>query len=388
LRHWRREYEEAEDELERAQRRGERAEQAAEDAAKSAQAVFTGIETGMPQLVLPPPPPSASAPKEDKPWYEDVGDFAVGAAGWTRDRAAGFGRGAWEGVQGMGEGGLMLYRLSNINAVIDPASHRREYEKLGEAGKFAWSNPGEFGKALINYEDLAAGRYDEWLGNLAPDAVAALATGGAAPAVSRSLKGADAAGDLARNAERLSDGGRAFERAQSAHDALPPGVARRKTSASNGDPTLSGWQQPHRDGYTGAAPEDVRQLSDEIGHQLSPHLHDQLNRPDGFPGKYHASHAEKQQALTSPGSDIAVTRPMCPDCVDFHRKLAEHTGRPQVVTDPNSTRLFLPGGDVVESPTLGDFPPLEPPSAFDGRAAAGAGAGSEGLSATQRDTGG
>ena len=54
---WRREYDDAKDELERAQRRGEQAEQAATDAAQSAKAVFTGIETGMPQLVLPPPPP-------------------------------------------------------------------------------------------------------------------------------------------------------------------------------------------------------------------------------------------------------------------------------------------------------------------------------------------
>lgn len=76
------------------------------------------------------------------------------------------------------------------------------------------------------------------------------------------------------------------------------------------------------------------------------------------------------------------------DCVDFHRKLAEHTGKSQLVTDPDTTRLFLPDGTVVKSPGLDDFPALQDPSSFDGRAAAAGGAGSEGLSATQRHGGG
>lgn len=391
IRHWRRERERAEEELERAQRRGKEAETRAHDAAQSAQTVFASIQAGMPRLVLPAPPPAAKPEPKDKPWYEDAADWTKGAAddaaGWTADRAAGLARGAGEGFQGLGEGGLMLYRLSAINGVIDPESYRDEHEKLGEAARFAWSNPGEFGKALVNWEDLAAGRYDEWIGNLAPDAVAALATGGAAPAVSRSLKGADAAGDLARNAERLSEGGRAYERAQRAHDGLPRRPRDEKTSASNGDQTLSGWKQPRPEGYGSATPEDVRALADKIGHPLDTHIRDQLNRPDGFPGKYNASHAEKQQALTSPGSDIAVTRTMCPDCVGFHSRLAEHTGQPLLVTDPEKSHLFLPDGRVVESPTVEDFPRLQDPTRFDGRAAAGGGAGSEGLSATQRDGG-
>ncbi len=256
--------------------------------------------------------------------------------------------------------------------------------ELGEAGKFAWSNPGEFGKALINYEDLAAGRYDEWLGNLAPDAVAALATGGAAPAVSRSLKGADAAGDVARNAERLSEGGRAMDRATDAQASLPDTQAfKKKTSASNGDPTLSGWAQPRPDGFGSATPEDVRKLADEIEHPLKPHPHDQLDR-GGFDGKYNASHAEKQQALTSPGSDIAVNRRMCTDCVEFHKKLAQHTGQSQLVTDPDGPKLFLPDGSVVDVTDPSSFP-KQPPASFDGGAAAAGGASSEGLSATQRD---
>ena len=386
MRHWRREYEDAEDELERAQRRGERAEQKAKDAASTASTMFAAIQTGMPRLVLPAPPPPPPPAEEDKPWYEDAADWTKGAVSWTGEQAKGVGVGAWEGVEGMAAGGVMLYRLSNINRAIDPESHAREQAKLGEAAKFAWNNPGEFGKALINYEDLAAGRYGEWIGNLAPDAAAAIITGGAAPVVSRSLKGADTAGDLARNAERLSEGGRAYERATGAHGGLPDAFGK-KTSASNGDPTLSGWKQPRPDGFGGATPEDIQRLSNDIGHDLKPNFLDQKNRPDGFEGKYNASHAEKQQALTSPGSDIAVTRPMCNDCVDFHRKLAEHTGQPQLVTDPNTSRLFLPDGRVVESPGIDDFPRLQDPSRFDGGAAAAGGAGSEGLSATQRDGG-
>lgn len=395
IRHWRRERERAEEELERAQRRGKEAETRAHDAAQSAQTVFASIQAGMPRLVLPGPPPAAKPEPKDKPWYEDAADWTKGAAddaaGWTADRAAGLARGAGEGFQGLGEGGLMLYRLSAINGVIDPESYREEHEQLGEAARFAWSNPGEFGKALVNWEDLAAGRYDEWIGNLAPDAVAALVTGGAAPAVSRSLKGADAAGDLARNAERLSEGGRAYERAQRARDGLPPlKKFDGKASASNGEPTLSGWAQPRPNGYGSATPEDVRALADEIGHPLDPDtrgFRDQTSRPDGFPGKFNASHAEKQQALTSPGSDIAVTRPMCDDCVGFHSRLAKHTGQPLLVTDPEKSHLFLPDGHVVESPTVEDFPRLQDPLRFHGHAAAAGGAGSEGLSATQRDGG-
>lgn len=73
---------------------------------------------------------------------------------------------------------------------------------------------------------------------------------------------------------------------------------------------------------------------------------------------------------------------MCSDCVAFFRRHAIHSGRPQVVTDPDGTRLFHPDGRIIPSPGLRDFEPA-PPVAPDGvrrdevmvGAAAGAGVG-------------
>jgi len=63
--------------------------------------------------------------------------------------------------------------------------------------EYARGNPLELGKALINWEDLSAGRYGEWLGNLVPDALLAIGTAGAGTAASRSLRGAKALEDVA-----------------------------------------------------------------------------------------------------------------------------------------------------------------------------------------------
>jgi len=132
-------------------------------------------------------------------------------------------------------------------------------------------------------------------------------------------------------------------------------------------------------------PRAVRDYADRIGHPLRAEpFGDQTNRPDGWPGKYNASHAEKQQALTSPGHPVGVTRPMCPDCQGFFQKHAIASAKEQLVTDPEVSRLFLPDGRVIEM-LPGDFPRLVAPGELDGRTAVGVGATSEGLSATQRD---
>jgi hypothetical protein len=71
---------------------------------------------------------------------------------------------------------------------------------------------------------------------------------------------------------------------------------------------------------------------------------------------------------------------MCGDCQGFFGKYAEATGRPQLVTDPSTTRVFMPDGKVIELNQPSDMP-LDP---FNNKAAIGAGVGSEGLSSTQR----
>jgi hypothetical protein len=172
--------------------------------------------------------------EQDKPWWEDGFSALGGALSWTGEQTVGVGTGFVEGVQGIGEGGLMLYRLSPTNAIIDNESWREEWSGVGDAAQYAWENPTEFGQAVINWEDIEEGRYGEWLGNLGPDAIVAVATAGsgaAATATTRAVRGADEVADLAdvaRDADRAADAGdaaRDAERAADARRAAAPDVA-------------------------------------------------------------------------------------------------------------------------------------------------------------------
>jgi hypothetical protein len=160
--------------------------------------------------------------------------------------------------------------------------------------------------------------------------------------------------EAARNARRLADSRKALTRAEQARAGLPKTREfRKKATAADGRLTLSGWKQPQPDGFTRATPEAVRDHARRIGHDLTPDpARDQTWRQgsDGWPGKYQAPHAEKQQALTAPDHPIGVSKPMCPDCVEFFRRHATHTGQPQIVTDPDGTRLFHPDGRIIPNP--------------------------------------
>jgi hypothetical protein len=172
--------------------------------------------------------------KEDKPWWEDGFSAVGGALSWTGEQTVGVGRGFVEGVQGIGEGGLMLYRLSPTNAIIDNESWREEWSGVGDAAQYAWENPSEFGQAVINWEDIEEGRYGEWLGNLGPDAVVAVATAGsgaAATATTRAVRSADEVADLA---EVARDADRAGDAADAARDADRAADARRAAAPDIG----------------------------------------------------------------------------------------------------------------------------------------------------------
>jgi hypothetical protein len=180
-------------------------------------------------------------PDKDKPWWEDGFSAVGGAVSWTGEQTVGVGRGFVEGVQGIGEGGLMLYRLSPTNAIIDNESWREEWSGVGDAAQYAWENPSEFGQAVINWEDIEEGRYGEWLGNLGPDAVVAVATAGsgaAATATTRAVRSADEVADLAdaaRDADRAADARRAaapgIEATQRWLDGLPTKPTPNRTPA-------------------------------------------------------------------------------------------------------------------------------------------------------------
>lgn len=126
-----------------------------------------------------------------------------------------------------------------------------------------------------------------------------------------------------------------------------------KVVASDGCTTLSGW-----DGKTTSAPsefsrvtpEEIRAYSAKIGHNLEPTKGLDVNpfTQKGFAGKYNASHAEKQMTILSPNKPIGVSKEMCDDCIQFFSKQAQYTGKTQVVTDPEVTRIFMPDGSIKE----------------------------------------
>jgi hypothetical protein len=72
------------------------------------------------------------------------------------------------------------------------------------------------------------------------------------------------------------------------------------------------------------------------------------NRNDAhLPGDYYASHAEKQLNALRPGEPIGVSLAMCFDCYNYFRARAAEMGRPLVVADPETTRIFHPDGRVL-----------------------------------------
>jgi len=167
------------------------------------------IADSVPAAPAAPVPPVA--PEQAGPWYEDF-------AAWELEQGIGFVRGVGEGVVGIGEGLAMLYRLSPANALLDTDSFLEQWSDLGRAAVYASQNPGEFVKAVVNWEDLSAGRYGEWLGNLAPDAVLAIGTAGAGTVASRGLRGAKALEDVAE----VAPGAKRLEGARPAVLPSPP----------------------------------------------------------------------------------------------------------------------------------------------------------------------
>jgi hypothetical protein len=238
----------ARDELERLRQAAEDERQLVLEAGRVAAGMVASAEAGLPTVAVAAPAAPAAAPEEeeDKPWWEDAAGALGDAASWTGGQVVGFGKGVGEGVVGIGEGGVMLYRLSAVNAVIDPESHEREWENVTTAAEFAWDNPGEFAKAVANWEDLSERRYGEWLGNLGPDAVLAVTTAGAGTAATRGLRGADAlsdTADAARNADRAADAAHDAGRASAAAHGIPGGglTEAGQRAMAQGDEVVRHW---------------------------------------------------------------------------------------------------------------------------------------------------
>ena len=127
------------------------------------------------------------------------------------------------------------------------------------------------------------------------------------------------------------------------------------------DHALSGWSEERRPtGFQRPNADEVLRVTDEMGYPRTTHPYDQ-----GTPGLYHASHAERQKALTAEWPHLGVSKPMCEDCNGWFRKFAQYQGRDWYVTDPNGVWIFRKDG-VVNAPDGHIFNPNEvvPPTYF------------------------
>jgi hypothetical protein len=336
-------------------------------------------------IILPKPPPPPKP--EHKHWWQSALDDVGHAASWTWDQAKQIPGGAWDGVKGMYEGGKFLVSLNPMdpNNLMHPGQLLHRYEQLGQAGKFAFQHPGEFGKQLINWDDLSHGRYGHWLGNLLPDAALAVATGGAGTVVSRSVR-------VAKATDKLVEGERALSRAASIQERMPLKRFREeKTVAAqagnDGRISISGEDTAKQEQMLqriGENPDLLQRQSSADLQQQFAGVHDMpphgIDKAQGQPaGWYYGTHAELKIAVHDPATPVGVTRAPCgPSCDPALQKLATHTHHDIVVSHPGQTVLYRSDGTVIPNPGPLDFSGIN--SRWPGLLS-GAGAGALGLGA-------
>jgi RHS repeat-associated protein len=122
---------------------------------------------------------------------------------------------------------------------------------------------------------------------------------------------------------------------------VPPG---KTVAAVEGGPrTLSGWSS--RKGFVQATNSVMVQA-----RRMRYTLPISRMRDQGVPGRFYASHAEKQLSVVAPNRPMAVSRAMCPDCIRYFQTLAQYRGVTQVVADPTGVRVFLTSGKMILIP--------------------------------------
>ena len=130
----------------------------------------------------------------------------------------------------------------------------------------------------------------------------------------------------------------AYERAKETKDRLAKRYKDKTTSSDNAK-TLSGWGKRRPKHFQKPNVREVFELQEKIGHPRLSHFRD-----NGVEGRYLASHAERQEAVTAVEPAIGVSKRLCEDCHDFFIRLAQHEGREWYVTDPGGTSVFRPDG--------------------------------------------
>jgi hypothetical protein len=373
----RRRLEEAEEDRREALRDGNDAEQAVAIARTSLVAAAQGAgllptQPGGPAnpafaaaagIALPKPP---EPEEDDRNFFERRFDEVKGAASWTWDQAKQVPGGAWEGTKGLYEGGKFLYELNptNVDNLLHPQRTLERYQQLAGAGQFAYEHPGEFGKLLINYEDLKNERYGEWAGNLIPDAVLAIGTAGAGTAASRGTR-------AARAADKLSEAQRAFDRATEIQGKMPTVEYRvdKTFSAQAGDKgkiSISGELFDEQARMLDRVGEDSSLLKTQSWEQMRDGMKETadhtmprspLDRANNKPsGWYYSVHAELRHLLDEPQVPVGVTKAPCtPSCDPGIQRLAVNVKQDIVVQSPDGATLYRRDGEVIPNAEPKDF---------------------------------
>ncbi|MCG8316936.1 MAG: hypothetical protein MI976_27280 [Pseudomonadales bacterium] len=151
--------------------------------------------------------------------------------------------------------------------------------------------------------------------------------------------------------EKLVKAKAAQNRAAEAHDALPDKF-KKKTVASNGTKTLSGYKKDER------MPEGFTRTPDLHADAMLAHSQ---GLPDytpqnsaltdqGVRGQNASTHAEKQLAryheLNNIDTPIGVSREQCGDCRNWFREQAKATNKQIVIADPEYSRIYNTDGSV------------------------------------------
>ncbi len=151
------------------------AQQGIDDARRAA----TTAAGGLNDTLAPFRPKPAPAPKPpEHHWYSPVTDFAGGA---------------WDSVK---DPVVMVGGLAGLHGDVSD-----NWSNLGGGLLHGVTHPLDFGKALIDWQDLSNGKYARWGGEIIPSVAAAFFTGGGAAAV----KGADGLGAASKTGKALGD---------------------------------------------------------------------------------------------------------------------------------------------------------------------------------------
>lgn len=149
-------------------------------------------------------------------------------------------------------------------------------------------------------------------------------------------------------AQKVADSRAAYQKASSSYDRLPKSKSE-KTVASDGDKSVSGHSSNRisnkfrkNEGVKDVSPDEVLDYGEnKLGHDFNKNS----SIDNGVEGQASASHAEKQLMTSKPKDPIGVSRCMCSNCKSMAQKHANYIKEDYVVTDPDGTYIFEPGGN-------------------------------------------